>query len=57
MEKGGIKIVDEGGLFSAAIKEVAKKIAAKTLKGDVADLMRTPAPAYVHHPLSHHNLL
>ena len=30
---GGIKIVDEGGIFPAALKEVAGKVAAQVMKG------------------------
>jgi len=29
----------------AAIKDVASKVAAKTLKGEVGDIMKTPTPA------------
>lgn len=56
MEKGGIKIIDEGGVMPAALKDIAKKVAKATMKGQVGDLMKIPAPAYVHHPLSHLNL-
>jgi hypothetical protein len=56
METGGCKILDEGSKFPAAISSVAKKIAKKTLQGEVGDLMKTPAPAYVHHPITHLNL-
>ena len=50
---GGIKIVDEGSIFPAAAKDVASKIAAKTLKGEIGDVLKVPTPAQVHHPGSH----
>ena len=40
----------------AAYKDISKKVAKATMKGKVGDLMKIPAPAYVHHPLSHLNL-
>jgi len=29
----------------AALQEVVRKVAAKTLKGEVGDIMKTPAPS------------
>ena len=42
---GGIRIVDEGGVFPPACKEAAAKLAAKVLKGEVNDILRVPTPA------------
>ena len=40
-------------MLPAAIKEVAGKVAAKALKGEVGDIMKVPTPAQIHHPGSH----
>ncbi len=46
--KGGLQILDEGGVIPGAVKDLASKITNKLLKGDFSDMLRTPAPAYVH---------
>lgn len=46
--KGGINIADEGGVIPGAIKDVVAKITNKIVKGDFGDILKTPAPAYIH---------
>ena len=46
--KGGITMLDEGGIVPGAIKDVAAKITNKIIKGDFSDILKTPAPAYIH---------
>lgn len=46
--RGGIQLLDEGGIIPGAVKEVAGKVAAKVLKGDLSDILKVAAPAYVH---------
>jgi hypothetical protein len=48
--KGGIQLYDEGNVVMNAFKDFAGKIAKKIAKGQVTDILRTPAPAYVHYP-------
>ena len=38
------------------MKEVGKKIAERAMKGQIADMISIPAPAYIHHYTSHLNL-
>ena len=46
--KGGLAIKDEGGIVPGAIKDIAARITNKIAKGDFSDILKTPAPAYVH---------
>ena len=48
--KGGINLYDEGNIVKVAFKEMATKIAKKIAKGQISDLLKTPAPAYMHYP-------
>ena len=41
-------MLDEGGVIPGGIKELAGKIASKVFKGDFSDILKTPAPAYIH---------
>jgi len=46
--KGGIRMLDEGGVIPGAIKDMAAKITNKIIKGELSDILRTPTPAYIH---------
>lgn len=46
--KGGLAILDEGGIIPGAIKDTFSKIASKIVKGDFGEVLKTPAPAYMH---------
>jgi hypothetical protein len=46
--KGGINLLDEGGIVPGAIKDTVAKITNKIIKGDFGDILKTPAPAYMH---------
>jgi len=46
--KGGISLKDEGGIVPGAVKDIVAKITNKIIKGDFSDILKTPAPAYVH---------
>jgi hypothetical protein len=48
--KGGIYLYDEGNVCMSAFKEFVGKIAKKIVKVQLGDLLRTPAPAYIHYP-------
>ena len=53
---GGLVSADKEGIIAAAVKEVAKKIGQKALRGEISDMIGIPAPSYIHHPTSHLNL-
>ena len=55
--KGGFDLVDAEGVIPAAIKEIGNKVAARVGKGQLGDISRIPAPAYVHHYFSHCGLV
>jgi hypothetical protein len=38
------------------VKEVARKITEKALRGQISDMVGIPTPAYIHHHTSHLNL-
>lgn len=46
--KGGIQLLDDGGVIPGAVKDMAGKITSKLIKGDFSDILKTPAPAYIH---------
>lgn len=46
--RGGIHLLDEGGIVPGAVKDIVGKITNKIIKGDFSDILKTPAPAYVH---------
>jgi hypothetical protein len=48
--KGGINLYDEGNVVVTAFRDYMGKIAKKIVKAQLQDLLRTPAPAYVHYP-------
>lgn len=48
---------DDEGVVPAAVKELTKKVASQLLKGKFADVTKTPSPAYIHHPYSHHGII
>jgi hypothetical protein len=48
--KGGMNLLDEGNIVKAVVKDMAAKIAKKIAKGQIKDLLSTPAPAYIHYP-------
>jgi hypothetical protein len=41
-------MLDEGGVIPGGIKDLMAKITNKIIKGDFSDILRTPAPAYIH---------
>lgn len=51
--KGGLVLRDEGNLVPKAFKEFMSKLAKKVIKADLSDILKTPAPAYVHHHRSY----
>ena len=46
--KGGLNMLDEGGIMPAAIKEVATKIANNLIRLNFSDLLVTSAPSIMH---------
>lgn len=50
--KGGFIMADEEKIIPAAIKEMTKKIAGSLMKGQLHDITKNPAPAYLHHYIS-----
>jgi hypothetical protein len=46
--KGGLSMLDEGGIIPGAIKDTFYKVTGKIVKGDFGDMLKTPAPAYMH---------
>lgn len=46
--KGGIQMLDEGGVIPGCVKDLAGRITNKLMKGDFGDVLKTPAPAYMH---------
>lgn len=46
--KGGLNLLDQDGIVPGAIKDTVAKITNKLIKGDFGDILKTPAPAYVH---------
>ena len=48
--KGGMLLQDEDNVVPRAFKDFMSKVAKKILKADLSDILKTPAPAYVHHP-------
>lgn len=55
-DKGGFYMKDDGGLIPAAIKDLASKIAEKTMKGELAETYRIPMPSFIHMHISQLNL-
>ena len=43
---------DDEGVIPSAIKEISRKVASSLIKGQLADITKTPAPSYIHHPFS-----
>jgi hypothetical protein len=48
--KGGMSLLDEGNVVKTVVKDMAGKIAKKIAKGELSDILKTPAPAYIHYP-------
>ena len=46
--KGGLAVRDDGGVVPSAVKEVMARVTAKIMSADFSDILKTPAPAYVH---------
>ena len=46
--KGGLAVRDDGGVVPSAVKELMARVTAKIMTADFSDILRTPAPAYVH---------
>jgi hypothetical protein len=46
--KGGLAMLDEFGIIPGAIKDMFSKVTSKIVKGDFGDILKTPAPAYIH---------
>jgi len=51
--KGGLMLIDEGNMVPVAFKEFTTKVAKKIAKADFGDILKTPAPAYIHHHRSY----
>eukprot|EP00347_Sterkiella_histriomuscorum_P017855 403347716 len=47
---GGLILLDEGNIIPQAFKEILSKLGKKMMKGEFQDMMKTPAPAYMHYP-------
>jgi hypothetical protein len=43
-----MQILDEGGIIPGAVKDMVAKLTNKIIKGDFSDILKTPAPAYIH---------
>ena len=43
-------MIDEGNVIPQAFKELLSKIGKKIIKREFSDLLKTPAPAYMHYP-------
>lgn len=43
-------MLDEGNIIPKAFKEILSKIGSKLIKGQFGDMLKTPAPAYMHYP-------
>lgn len=39
---------DDGGVLPAAIRDLASKVAERTLKGNIVEMYRIPLPSFVH---------
>ncbi len=50
---GGYILVDEGDATKQALKEILSRLGSKLVKGEITDLLATPAPAYIHAPCSY----
>jgi hypothetical protein len=48
--KGGMCLVDEGGVIPAATKDILSKVASKLIKVQLNDILKLSAPAFVHCP-------
>ena len=50
--KGGFIMLDEEKVIPKSIKEMSKKVLGSLIKGQIHDITKNPAPAYLHHPIS-----
>ena len=48
---------DEEGVVPAAIKEIAARVAKSVVKGQIADISKSPTPAYLHHCITQLGLI
>ena len=48
--KGGMNLYDEGGMAVAVFKDMVSKIAKKIAKAQLADILKTTTPAFIHFP-------
>jgi hypothetical protein len=46
---GGLILLDEGNIMGSALKDIFGKLAKKMAKGQFGDLLKSPAPAYIHY--------
>ena len=44
---------DDDGVIPKAFKEMLSKIASKFVHGEFQDILKIPAPAYIHYPRSY----
>ena len=45
-------MLDEEKVIPKSIKEMSKKVLGSLIKGQIHDITKNPAPAYLHHPIS-----
>ena len=51
--KGGMQLIDEGGIIPQAAKELFGKVANKLIKVQFSDILKMSAPAFIHSPNSY----
>lgn len=50
---GGLELKDDDGVIPKAFKELLSKAASKFMQGEFQDVLKIPAPAYIHYPRSY----
>jgi Oxysterol-binding protein len=46
--KGGIQMIDDGGIVPGVVKDMIAKIGNKVMKGEIGDVLKIPTPAFAH---------
>ena len=46
-------MADEDNVIPKSIREMSKKVLGSLIKGQIHDITRNPAPAYLHHYISY----
>lgn len=46
--KGGLNLIDDGGIMPAAVKDISAKVASNLIKFNFSDLLKTSGPSYIH---------